>query len=72
MGKRIKFAQGMALGVAAQYYYDPSAGRSRRARLRDQAGAQVRRFGRLIGRKARYQLGRAKGLRHRLTTGMTT
>jgi hypothetical protein len=23
----------------------------------------------LLGRKARYQLGRAKGLRHRLTSG---
>jgi hypothetical protein len=26
-------------------------------------------LGRLLGRKARYQLGRAKGLRHRLTSG---
>ena len=68
MGKRIKFVQGMALGAAAQYYYDPRAGRTRRAKLRDQAGAQIRRMGRLLGRKARYQLGRAKGLRHRLTT----
>ena len=71
MGKRIKFVQGMALGAAAQYYYDPRAGRTRRAKLRDQAGAQFRRFGRLLGRKARYQLGRAKGLRHRLTPGTT-
>ncbi|HJU81443.1 MAG TPA: hypothetical protein VJ796_06805 [Acidimicrobiia bacterium] len=69
MGKRMKFVQGIALGAAAQYYYDPRAGRTRRAKLRDQAGAQFRRFGRLLGRKARYQLGRAKGLRHRLTSG---
>jgi hypothetical protein len=68
MGKRIKFVQGMALGAAAQYYYDPRAGRSRRARLRDQATSQVRKLGRLVGRKARFQLGRAKGLRHRLVT----
>ncbi|MGH8924564.1 MAG: hypothetical protein ACRDWA_08035, partial [Acidimicrobiia bacterium] len=61
MGKKLKFMQGIALGVAAQYYYDPRAGRSRRARLRDQAGSQMRKLGRLVGRKARYQLGRAKG-----------
>lgn len=69
MGKKLKLMQGIALGAAAQYYYDPQAGRSRRARLRDQSLAQVRRLGRVVGRKARYQLGRAKGLRHRLTTG---
>jgi hypothetical protein len=68
MGKRIKFVQGMVLGAAAQYYYDPREGRSRRARLRDQTTSQVRKLGRLIGRKARYQVGRAKGLRHRLVT----
>lgn len=68
MGKRIKFVQGMALGAAAQYYYDPRAGRARRARLRDQATSQVRKLGRLVGRKARYQIGRAKGMRHRLTS----
>lgn len=69
MGKRIKFVQGMAIGVAAQYFYDPQAGRSRRARLRDQSAAQLRRLGRLLGKKARYQLGRARGFRHRLMPG---
>lgn len=61
--------QGMAMGIAAQYFYDPNAGKARRARLRDQAAARVRKLGRGLAKKARYQIGRTKGLRHRLMPG---
>jgi osmotically-inducible protein OsmY len=37
------FVKGAALGAAAAYLFDPDSGNGRRARLRDQAGAFVRR-----------------------------
>lgn len=37
------FVKGAAVGAAAAYLLDPDAGRGRRSRLRDQAGALVRR-----------------------------
>ena len=37
------FVRGAALGAAAAYLFDPDAGNGRRARLRDQAAALVRR-----------------------------
>ena len=36
MGKKRRFWTGAALGAALQYLYDPTAGPSRRALLRDQ------------------------------------
>lgn len=56
-----------ALGATAAYYFDPVMGRGRRTRLRDQAAARVRRAGRFMGKKARYQVGKAKGVLHRVT-----
>jgi hypothetical protein len=36
MGKKLRFWAGAALGAGLQYLYDPKAGPSRRALLRDQ------------------------------------
>ena len=36
MGKKLRFWTGAVLGAALQYLYDPKAGPSRRALLRDQ------------------------------------
>ena len=36
MGKKLRFWTGAAIGAALQYLYDPKAGPSRRALLRDQ------------------------------------
>lgn len=62
MGKRIRFISGALVGAFVQYLYDPERGRSRRARLADQARARLRGVGEEAGRKARFQQGRLKGL----------
>lgn len=67
MGKKLRTLWGGAIGATLQYLYDPQSGKSRRARLRDQAAAQVRRLTRLIGRKLRYQKGRLRGVAHELS-----
>ena len=38
------FAKGAALGAAAAYLFDPVSGDGRRAQLRDQANAALRRY----------------------------
>ncbi|MGH8927143.1 MAG: hypothetical protein ACRDWH_02235, partial [Acidimicrobiia bacterium] len=60
----MRFLAGAGVGATFQYLYDPVAGRSRRARLRDQGFAQLRDAQRFIGRKLRYQGGRIQGLKH--------
>ena len=55
---------GAAIGVAGMYLLDPQQGRTRRARLKDQATALVRRGAREVGRKADNARGQAEGLRH--------
>lgn len=40
---------GAAVGAAASFLLDPARGRARRARLRDQGAATIRRFGRRAG-----------------------
>lgn len=63
-----KLIPGAAVGAAAAYLFDPDRGRSRRARLADQAGAAIRRAGRSVISRMRYQGGAARGLAYRLTT----
>lgn len=67
MRRLIRSAVSGAAGATAACYFDPVSGRGRRTRLRDQAAARVRRAGRSVGKKARYQVGRAKGLLHQAT-----
>jgi hyperosmotically inducible protein len=52
---------GAAAGAGGAYLFDPISGRSRRARLRDQALARVRDMRRRVGSKGRYHLHRLEG-----------
>lgn len=52
------------IGAAVAYFMDPVSGRSRRARLADQAASRVRRSGDEVAARARYEMGRAKGVAH--------
>jgi len=68
MGKRTRFLTGALMGAGVQYLYDPQAGRTRRARLSQQTAAKLRKAGRFLSRKARYQRGRLRGRLHDATT----
>ena len=68
MGKKLRLLWGGLLGATLQYLYDPQAGKSRRARLKDQAVARGRDATRMIGRKVRYQRGRLRGVAHEIST----
>lgn len=53
MGKRISFWRGAFIGAALQYFYDPTAGNHRRARLRQEAAAVISDFAGSMWRNAR-------------------
>lgn len=53
------------IGATAAYLFDPDMGRTRRARIADQAGAVTRRTRARIEKKARYKAGVARGAVHR-------
>jgi osmotically-inducible protein OsmY len=59
--RKTRLLIGMAIGAGGQYLLDPSRGRSRRARLRDQAAARIRRLRRDAARRESYQRGRQMG-----------
>jgi osmotically-inducible protein OsmY len=67
MRKMFKYLMAMAAGAAAAMLMDPVRGRSRRARLMDQAGAQARDLKRQMEQRARYERGRVKGMAHEMT-----
>jgi osmotically-inducible protein OsmY len=67
MGKVLRIAGFGAAIAAAVYLLDPDRGRSRRARLADQAGAAARKTGEKVEAQARYQKGVIQGLAHDLT-----
>ena len=69
MGKKLRMLWGGVVGAALQYMFDPTSGRSRRARLKDQAAAQLRDVTRMIDRRVRYQRGRFRGVAHEMSTG---
>jgi osmotically-inducible protein OsmY len=52
---------GVAIGAGAEYLLDPQLGTRRRARLRDQAAARVRRARRGAARRASYERGQQAG-----------
>jgi osmotically-inducible protein OsmY len=56
-----------AAGAVAAYLADPQMGRTRRAKLTDQAGARLRRGRRAAARRARNQRGQLGGIAHRAT-----
>lgn len=53
-----------AAGATIAYLFDPVSGRTRRARLSDQAAARARRAAEETETRARYEMGRAKGALH--------
>jgi hypothetical protein len=52
---------GAAIGAGAEYFFDPQLGMRRRARLRDQTTARVRRVRRGAARRASYERGQRAG-----------
>jgi osmotically-inducible protein OsmY len=64
MRKLMSFGLAAALGAAAAYILDPDRGRSRRAKLADQAAARARDAAGTVKARAEYQKGVAKGLIH--------
>jgi osmotically-inducible protein OsmY len=64
-GRIRSFITGVALGWLLAYLLDPDRGRSRRARMGDMAGANVRRTQARLGREVRYRAGQAQGLVYR-------
>jgi osmotically-inducible protein OsmY len=56
-----------AAAAAAAYLFDPDRGRSRRARLSDQAAARARDVSEAVKAKVEYQKGVAQGVVHEVT-----
>ena len=55
-----------ATAAAGMYLFDPDRGRSRRAKLADQAAALFRKSGERVGAQVRYQRGVAQGAMHKM------
>lgn len=64
MRKLLSFGAAAAIGAAVAYLFDPDRGRSRRARLTDQATSRTRDAAATVKAKTEYQKGVAKGLIH--------
>lgn len=70
MRRTLFFGMAAAIGAAVAYLFDPDRGRSRRAKLTDQAGARARDASESVKAKTEYQRGVAKGLIHEATDSM--
>jgi osmotically-inducible protein OsmY len=70
MRKALFFGMAAVIGAAVAYLFDPDRGRSRRAKLTDQAGARARDASESVRAKTEYQRGVAKGLLHEATGSM--
>lgn len=66
MKRMLKFVAIMALGAGVAMLMDPVRGKSRRARLGDQAAARMRDARREMSQRARYESGRIKGAAHEM------
>lgn len=64
MRKSMLIGIGAVLGALLSYLFDPDRGRSRRARLSDQATARGRDLSETVRKTAEYQKGVAKGFAH--------
>ena len=64
MSRFVKSVITMAAGAAIAYLFDPVSGRSRRARLADQAAARGRDIAEQARSEAEYQTGHVKGFVH--------
>lgn len=70
MRRTLFFGMAAAIGAAVAYLFDPDRGRSRRAKLTDQASARARDASESVKAKTEYQRGVAKGLIHEATDSM--
>jgi osmotically-inducible protein OsmY len=59
--RKTRLLIGVAIGAGGQYLLDPQLGKRRRARLRDQAMARMRRARRDAARRASYERGQRAG-----------
>ena len=66
MKRIIAFLYGASVGIAVMYLLDPERGRSRRARLADQAAAGARDIAEAVVTGVEYQKGGVKGAVHDL------
>ena len=64
----ITFLKGAAIGAGFMYLFDPSRGRSRRARIRDKAVHTWNEAGDMVEARARHLSNRAQGLLHDAAT----
>jgi osmotically-inducible protein OsmY len=64
MRRGLRLLAAMSIGALIQYLLDPQKGRTRRARLSDQGKARWRDLKEALGRRARYERGRLKGVAH--------
>lgn len=67
MPKTLLIGIGAATGALLAYLFDPDRGRSRRARLSDQAAARGRELSETMRKTAEYQRGVARGVVHDVT-----
>jgi BON domain len=59
--RKTRLLMGVAIGAGAEYLLDPQLGKRRRARLRDQAAARLRRARRDAARRSSYERGERVG-----------
>lgn len=64
MKKTMLLGAGAVVGAIASYLFDPDRGKSRRAKLSDQAAAGVRDAAETVKAKVEYQKGVIKGAAH--------
>lgn len=67
MRRILLIGSGSIFGALLAYVLDPDRGRSRRARLKDQAAASGRRFADKVRKTAEYQTGLARGVVHEVS-----
>lgn len=72
MPKSLLFGIGVAAGAMLAYLFDPDRGRSRRARLADQAAARSRDVSDSMKKTAEYQKGVARGVIHDVADALRT
>jgi hypothetical protein len=59
--RKTRLLMGVAIGAGVEYLLDPQLGKRRRARLRDQAAARIRRARRDAARRSSYERGQRAG-----------
>ncbi len=66
MPRIVSVLMAAAFGGLLAYFFDPDAGRRRRAKARDRLGAFFRRGADSVERRGRYAVSRAEGVAHQI------